>query len=130
MVHYLTGGSKHDPKEYYGKRITSAEFADNRLLIGFEGGVRIAIFDDGQSCCESRYMTTADDVTWLVGKTLKAIAAKEGPEVEGECGDSHEQVFLEIETPDGSITFANHNEHNGYYGGFGLTIEEVEREVA
>jgi hypothetical protein len=130
MLHYLSGGSDHDPKEYYGKKIVSAKLDDNRLNIDFEDGVRIAIFDNGQSCCESRYMTTSDDVAWLVGKTLKAITCKDGPDEEDTGGDVHEQVFLEIMTEDGCIMFANHNEHNGYYGGFGLTIVERESGVA
>jgi hypothetical protein len=29
-----------------------------------------------------------------------------------------------IGTDVGFITLTNHNEHNGYYGGFGLTITE------
>lgn len=124
MLHYLSGGSKEDPAKYYGKKITSAKLDDNRLKITFEDGVKISIFDNVQNCCESRYMDTSDDVAWLEGKTLKAINTKDAPTESGPYGDAHEIVFLEIETMEGSITLANHNEHNGYYGGFGLTINE------
>lgn len=124
ILHYLGGGSKHSANEYYGKTIASAEIKDDRLRIGFSDGKVIEIWDDGQSCCESRYMTTDDDPASLVGHTLARIEAKDGPDSEGEYGDCHEQVFVEVGTDKGFITIANHNEHNGYYGGFGLTITE------
>ena len=34
-------------------------------------------------------------------------------------------AFLEIGTEIGAVTVVTHVEHNGYYGGFGLTIEET-----
>lgn len=72
-------------------------------------------------------MTIDDDVKSLIGHKLTRIESKDGPEVEGEYGDCHEQVFVEVATDKGFITIANHNEHNGYYGGFGLTITEVKQ---
>jgi len=126
MLHYLVGGSANSADKYYGRTVIAASLdAENdKLLIGFDDGVTIAIWDDGQSCCESRYMRTDDDVSSLVGGRLLRIEAKEGPEEEGEYGDVHEQVFVEVATDGGFITISNHNEHNGYYGGFGLTITE------
>ena len=122
MLHYLGGGSKEDPKSFYGRTITKAEMKDDKILLAFDDGQKIAVFDDGQSCCESRYMTTDDDMQSLVGHTLTRIEAKEGPSEDGEYGECHEQVFLEIGTDKSFITVANHNKHNGYYGGFGLTV--------
>lgn len=128
MLHYLGGGSEHSASEYYGQKITLAEIADNRLRLALSpSGKTIEIWDDGQSCCEARYMTTDDDTKSLVGGKLIRVEAKDGPDVEGEYGDVHEQVFIEIATDRGFITIANHNEHNGYYGGFGLTITEVDQ---
>lgn len=123
MLHYLGGGSKHSADEYYGKTIAAAEIKDNRLRIGFGDGKTIEIWDDGQSCCESRYMSTDDDPASLVGQTLTRIETKDAPNLPDEYGE-HEQVFIEVGTDKGFITIANHNEHNGYYGGFGLTITE------
>jgi len=123
MLHYLGGGSEHDPKEYYGLTILSASIDDNRLRINFTNGKSIEIWDNGQSCCEHRYMSTDDDVKSLWGETLVRIEAKPGPDVDAEY-DVHEQVFVEIGTDKSTITIVNHNEHNGYYGGFGLTITE------
>lgn len=124
MLHYLGGGSEHDPKEYYGQKIMSAEIADNRLRLGLSGGKFIEIWDNGKLCCESRYMTCDDDLKSLVGQTLTRIEAKPGPDVEAKY-DVHEQVFVEVGTDKGFVTVANHNEHNGYYGGFALTVTEA-----
>lgn len=128
MLHYLGGGSKHSADEYYGQKIMAVEMKDERLRIGLSpSGKTIEIWDNGQSCCESRYMTTDDDVQSLVGNELRRIEAKSGPDHEGEY-DVHEQVFVEVGTDKGFITIVNHNEHNGYYGGFGLTITEAGEE--
>ena len=128
-LHYLGGGSEHDPSEYYGQKIISAELlkdgsSEDRLRLGLGDGRVIDIWDDGQSCCESRYMTCDDDVKSLIGHQLVRIEAKPGPDVQDQYGECHEQVFLEVGTDSGFVTIANHNEHNGYYGGFGLTITE------
>ena len=125
MIHYLKGGSVHSAEEYYGLKVTEAKIVDNKLRLAFDNGKKIEIWDDGQSCCESRYITCDDDVKSLINGTINKIEAKEGPCVEGEYGDTHEQVFVEIGTDKGFITLANHNEHNGYYGSFGLTITEL-----
>jgi hypothetical protein len=125
MLHLLGGGSEHDPDEYVGRTIVAAFLEENKLKVRFEDGVTIHIWDDGQSCCENRYMTTDDDPACLVGRKLRAIQAKPGPEkTDPKYGDMHEIVFVEVQTDGDFITIANHNEHNGYYGGFGLTITE------
>ena len=76
--------------------------------------------------CESRYMRTDDDLQSIVGKALVSIMSKDAPNEPDEYGD-HEVVFIEVRTNDGSIVISNHNEHNGYYGGFGLTITEIKK---
>lgn len=125
MVHYLGGGSPHAASEYVGQTIAAASIEDNRLRLGFGNGKTVEIFDNGQSCCESRYMTTDDDIQSLVGHQLARIEVKDGP-IENEHGDPHETCFVEVGTDHGFITLTNHNEHNGYYGGFGLSIHEID----
>ena len=88
MLHYLGGGSENDAAKYIGKAITGAIIKDDRLNIDFEDGTKISIWDNGQSCCESRYMTTDDDVAVLVGGKLVNIEAKPGADMkESEYGD-------------------------------------------
>lgn len=122
MLHLLAGGSERDPAEFYGRKIVAAKMKDERLSLSFNDGQTIDIWDNGQSCCESRYMTCDDEIQSLVGNTLTRIEAKNGPDKEGLYGSCHEQVFVEVGTDQNFITIVNHNEHNGYYGGFGLTI--------
>lgn len=136
MLQWLSGGSEHDASEYYGRKIKDAQFKkgkpgtindaeeEDKIILTFEDGVTIKVFDNGQTCCEARYMTTDDDITRLVGKTLTGITVKDATDRSVEWIES-ELCFLEIMTDDGlPVTFATHNEHNGYYGGFGLTITE------
>jgi hypothetical protein len=66
-------------------------------------------------------MTTDDDLQSLIGGKLVRVEAKAAPDREDEYGE-HEQVFVEVGTDKGLITIVNHNEHNGYYGGFGLEL--------
>lgn len=125
IFHYLGGGSPKSASDYYGRKIVDAKIDDNRLLLRFDDDVTIALFDNGQSCCESRYMSTDDEVSSLVGNILKHIEAKAGPSETGKDGNEHDTCFVEVATNQGFITLVNHNEHNGYYGGFGLSIKET-----
>ena len=124
MLAILAGGSNRDASEYYGQNIEAVEMKDERLVLLLSNGKKISIFDNGQDCCESRYMTTDDDIQSLVGASLVRIESKPGPETVGEDDNAHEIVFVEVGTDKGFITIVNHNEHNGYYGGFALTITE------
>lgn len=123
MIQQLCGPD-HSPSEYIGLRISSARLEDEKLHLSFEGGKKIEIWDAGQSCCESRYMRTDDDLGSLVGHQLTGINLKPAPNEPDRYGD-HEVCFLEISTDGGAVTLANHNEHNGYYGGFALNISEL-----
>lgn len=114
--------------DYVGRSITAAELQDDafggRVFLTFEDGEKVRIFDDGQSCCERRYITTDDDLSDLVGHTLRHVLVKDGPEVEEEY-EVHETCFVEIGTDVGCVTLTTHNEHNGYYGGFSLNFERI-----
>lgn len=88
------------------------------LSIRFVGGGSLRIWDNGQSCCENRYMTTDDELDTFVGAKVVSLDAVDGPTEDGEYGEPHEQMFVKLETTAGTITMVTHNEHNGYYGGF------------
>ncbi len=75
------------------------------------------IYDDGQSCCENRYMRTDDDLSSYVGSKLLGAEIKDAPNISEEYG-YHEIQFLEVQTDCGTFTMTSHNEHNGDYGGF------------
>ena len=108
-----------------GKTISDLRFSENdsALSITFADGSKLTLFDDGQSCCETRYMRTDDNLAEYIGGRLLGAEVKDVPELigfwedEDEYGD-HDIQFLEITTSKGSFVMSNHNEHNGYYGGF------------
>ena len=106
------------------KTITALELgSDDALHFTFEDGSKIKLFDDGQRCCESRYMTTDDDLSYYIGAELVGAEIKNAPDTEDEYGNVHEVKFLEVKTSKGCFTMASHNEHNGYYGGFWIKAE-------
>lgn len=90
---------------------------DDALHFVFDDGSKMKMYDDGQSCCESRYMRTDDNLADYVGAKLLGAEIKEAPSIAAEY-DEHEVQFLEVQTDRGVFTMASHNEHNGYYGGF------------
>ena len=110
-----------------GKTISDLRFSENdndsALSITFADGSKLTLFDDGHSCCETRYMRTDDNLAEYIGGRLLGAEVKDVPELigfwkdEDEYGD-HDIQFLEITTSKGSFVMSNHNEHNGYYGGF------------
>ena len=125
MLHMLGGGSDKDPKDYYGKVITDADINEDRMIIELDGETTIKIYDNGQSCCEHRYITCDDNPKDLIGGVLSKIETSDSGEKEDDW-ETHEWVFIEVGTDKDHIKFCTHNEHNGYYGGFGLTVTEVE----
>jgi len=103
-----------------GKTIAGLTLStDNALHFVFDDGSKMRLFDDRQSCCESRYMRTDDNLAEFVGAKLLGAEIKEAPpmKVDDDYGE-HEVEFLELKTDRGVFTMANHNEHNGSYGGF------------
>lgn len=128
LLHWLGGGTPHSSEEYYGKRIKAARLvhasSPERFIIEFEGGPTIHIQDAGQSCCEERYLVLDDDPQVLVGGVLQEIRVKDGPNLPSKYSEEHESAFIEIQTDKSQIVLTTHVEHNGYYGGFALEIQE------
>lgn len=102
-----------------GKKIEAIELKNDVLELSLEDKTILRVSDEGQSCCESRYMKTDDDMQSFVGDTLRGLEIKEAPnQTEPDDWGDHEVQFLEVQTDKGCFTMASHNEHNGYYGGF------------
>lgn len=117
-------------ERFAGLRIVNVEFpkdADD-IFLTFEDGIRIKIWDNGQSCCEHRYTRTDDDPSDLIGKVFTSAIVKDGPDLTSEDdpgGGPHDSQFLEIIAGGTCVTFCTHNEHNGYYGGFSINYLEM-----
>ncbi len=126
MIGYLAGNesSVNAFKSALNKEISALELKDDELYFTFSDGTKIKLFDDGQSCCENRYMTTDDDLPYYVGSVLMDAEVAEAPNRPDEYGD-HEVQFLKVKTSKGVFTMESHNEHNGYYGGFSVRAAVV-----
>ena len=98
--------------------VARVEGDDDKLLFTMADGTVVSMFDDGQDCCEHRYMTCDDDLTAFAGATFMRAEIRDGHHTDMEYDEVHEIEFLVITTSAGSFTVATHNEHNGYYGGF------------
>jgi hypothetical protein len=108
---------------YVGKVIDSVVLgSDDALHFVFSNGSKMRLLDNGQNCCESRYMTTDDDLAFYSGSVLMSIEVRDAPDMDDGC-EVHEVQFLEVMTNRGCFTMTTHNEHNGYYGGFHICIE-------
>lgn len=109
--------------EAVGKTITGITCTDNTLCIAFTDNSFITLSDHGQSCCEARYMVCDDDPAPYVGATFLGAVVKVGGSMDEDNYDVHDYQFLEVQTSIGPFTVANHNEHNGYYGGFDVCVD-------
>lgn len=93
----------------------------------------IWIADKGQQCCEHRWMTCDDDLSQFIGATVTHIdisdvggSDKDYPD-DSENG-CHDVQFCRIHTTQGVLVLCTHNDHNGYYSGFDVTVEFAERD--
>ena len=116
MVHEVQGLS--------GK-IESVRVGDE-LTITTECGKTIVVKDDGQLCCESRYVHCDDELEHFVGRELTGRVVTKSSVSDADCG-VRECMFVEIGTTIGAITLVTHNVHSGYYGGFdvGVSVDGV-----
>ena len=122
----MLSGNEETVKAYHasmGKTISGLTLDEEGgfITIDFSDGTNLCVADEGQSCCELRYMRTDDDMQHFIGAKLTGLEIKEAPNEQAEYGD-HEVQFLEVQTDRGVFTMASHNEHNGYYGGFYITL--------
>jgi hypothetical protein len=105
-------------KSSLNKTIEKVELDGDDLVISFTDNTKLIIWDGGQSCCESRYMTTDDNLSDFNGATLLDLELKSVEYGDNDGWSEHEIQFLDVKTSEGVFTMVNHNEHNGYYGGF------------
>lgn len=103
-----------------GKVIRKLTIADDCLSFRFDDDTSLHPRDMGQSCCESRYMTCEDDLSRFIGGRLLDLTLSDAPTQDGDLDSQHDIQFLHVATSNGTFSVSNHNEHNGYYGGFSL----------
>lgn len=139
MLQHLAG-NRETVEAFTGalnKTIAKASLEDNELRLRFNDGTGIRMYDAGQSCCESRWMHTDDDLRHYEGATLLDAEIADGGEVpadspqrkEGEYHDVFESQFLKIKTSQGVFTVVNYVDHNGYYGGFAIEVRKLDADA-
>lgn len=107
--------------EVSGKTITSLKVEHDILYIGL-GDNTLEVWDDGQDCCEVRYLHTDDKLSDFVGHRFIGIdiVDYDGAELIANHDAVHDMQFCLIRTSLGTFTLETHNEHSGYYGGFSM----------
>lgn len=112
-------------KNSLGKIFLSVELKNDALQFMFTDGTGMLLRDDGQSCCEHRYMVCDDDLASFVGDTLVNIELKNASNVADDEYDTHEVQFLQVTTNKGTFQCATHNKHSGEYGGFLIIAKPI-----
>lgn len=99
------------------------------LVFHFTDGTAMQLRDEGQSCCETRYMHTDDKLSDFVGAQFLGAGVQVAPSIPTkEYDDEHEIQFLIVKTSIGEFTVETHDVHNGYYGGFAIEASVVAEE--
>lgn len=96
------------------------------LIIEHESGI-LNISDNGQQCCESRYMETDDNLKDFIGAIIINFEYKDGGFIDPVNDTVLEVAFFDIKTTSGIFQIKNYNENNGYYCGFDLSARLIKR---
>ena len=126
MIQHLGGNEESvvAMKASIGETIKHVEItSDDQLSIQLANKTTLTFTDEGQSCCEHRYMSTDDDLKYYFGAELLGAEIREGGSKDSEYGECLDSEFLVVQTSKGDFTIVNYNEHNGYYGGFWVTAK-------
>ena len=114
-----------------GKTIEQIVFdGEDALRLQFMDGTTLVVRDEGQSCCERRYMTCDDEpLDHYNGATYDHFETVEAPSImePGPFAEPHDVQFLNCHTSKGTFQVSTHVEHNGYYGGFAMTLAIEEK---
>lgn len=123
--------SEFDPSFLFGKEI-SVRLVKNAIRLTYMRYGKptdMVIYDAKQMCCEARFITTDDDLPFYDGATFLGLMLSAPPadwdnqyEPDDEDDNGDDAQFLTLRTSKGDIVFVTHNQHNGYYSGFELTI--------
>ncbi len=80
-----------------GKTVLVTFMDDDKLHIRFTDGTKIRIEDDGQSCCETRYMTCGDDLEYYKDASFLGVEISDAPSVKSNDDDDdrcHDVQFI------------------------------------
>jgi len=95
-----------------------ANNGQGELIITFDTGKQLVIYDSPPKCCEHRYLHTSDDLSSFAGEKFVDLYCRGFKENEHGNDEANEIGFYVIKTDKGQFVLETHNDHNGYYGGF------------
>lgn len=103
MIKFLGGNEEtvNAIKSSIGKKIKKVwlDEGENRLKFEFEDDSILEMYDDGQSCCEHRFMRTDDNLDEYAGATLLNFELKDVDiKEDDEWGEVQEIQFLDVIT--------------------------------
>lgn len=108
------------------KRICLEQIDRSELVVEFEGGVSLRVWDNEQQCCEKRSISTDDLLSQHVDTEYMGITVTQPiQEDEDRDGKFNDFQFIELRTSDGVVSFSVHNVHNGFYAGFDIQAKAV-----
>lgn len=110
-----------------GKVISDIKLVNEfNLELTFVDNTTLRLWDNGQSCCEHRYMVAEDDLSYFIGSSFMTVEVVSANGI-AESYNEHEIQFLNVTTSKGVFQMSSHNVHNGYYGGFNIVAELIEK---
>jgi hypothetical protein len=127
-LYYLFGDFMIKGVEHlFNKEIESVHCNSISLEFKFKDGTKYEFEDQGQNCCEKRYMNTDDCLSYYKDSLFVNATIEDGPCTESPTayGDDADTQFLIVTTTKGQFTIVNYNEHNGYYGGFDIKLKDI-----
>lgn len=83
---------------------TSADRYENKMVITFDNGDALAVYDDGQQCCERRYMVANEDMSFYPGAEFYDLDVRDAVISTLSDGDILELQFMIVSTSFGSFT--------------------------
>jgi len=123
MIRHLAGNEKS--VEAYtaalNKTISEVKLDNDVLKFTFTDGSRLLVQDEGQSCCEHRYLNDDGcDFPYYSGAVFLGMEEGAYEDITSGNEESHQVQFLDVRTDRGVFTLSAHVDHNGYYGGFSI----------
>jgi hypothetical protein len=92
------------------------------IIIIFTDGTALNLFDDGQQCCEKRWLASDDKSEDVAGGVLMDVQMEEGVDDEG-SEDILQSQFIRIITDKAPYVVTAYNKHNGSYDGITVKAE-------
>ena len=106
-------------ESFLGKTIRTIDLKNNELFLYFTDNTACVLTDSACYCCEERYTSTDDNLQDYVSGVLLEIEVRNW----AQSDNDNDVQFVVIKTSKEPFTLVNHNNHNGYYAGFELTID-------